>query len=143
MPVLQTSNKVQGLIAHCILKYMIGIHGSRGILYSAAKKITRPESEPALKQIAGLRQVWKHISTHNVLTQEAIPKEGGQLKKLASKLFNFFFNLISVFGKLSWEGGLTFYFICSVKKWEILCTVIFEWALTVFYKRAGVSATFL
>ena len=45
------------------------------------KKITRKESEPALKEIAGLRQVWKHITTHKVLTQEAIPKEGGQLKK--------------------------------------------------------------
>ena len=106
MPVLQTSNKVQGLIAHCILKYMIGIHGSRGILYSAAKKITRPESEPALKQIAGLRQVWKHISTHNVLTQEAIPKEGGQLKKLASKLFNFFFKFNFSLWKIIMGGGV-------------------------------------
>ena len=39
-----------------------------------------PKSKPALKQIAGQRQVWRHITIHTVLAQEAIPEEGGQLK---------------------------------------------------------------
>ena len=37
----------------------------------------RPESESALKQIAGLRQVLRHITVYTILTQEEIPEEGG------------------------------------------------------------------
>ena len=41
------------------------------------KRIKGQESEPDLKRIPGLRQVWRHITAHMVLTQEVIPEEGG------------------------------------------------------------------
>ena len=36
--------------------------------------MTSPESKPALKQIAELCQVWRHIAMNTVLTQEEIPE---------------------------------------------------------------------
>ena len=37
---------------------------------------TSPKSESALELLAGLGQVWRHITAQLVLTQEEIPEEG-------------------------------------------------------------------
>ena len=51
------------------------------------KPVLHDDSEAALKQIAALRQVWRHIIAHMVLTREAILEEGGKLKKIFLTIF--------------------------------------------------------
>ena len=50
----------------------------------------RPKSEPTIKQMAGLHQVWRHITVYTVLTQEEIPEEGGLNKVLKFNILIFF-----------------------------------------------------
>ena len=46
------------------------------LIVQASTVYTSPESEPTLKRIAGLQQVWRHITVYMVLTPEEIPEEG-------------------------------------------------------------------
>ena len=47
------------------------------LLISALYIFKQLDQHFSIPYIAGLRQVWKHITDQTVLTQEEIPEEGG------------------------------------------------------------------